>query len=423
MEPMKFPIMLQLQEYVFHVDFKHEQDVVLHVNPCYYHDGYVVHNTHKNRWGPDEQKNETPFPRGRAFALQILVKEDSYKISTNGKPFSEYKHRLPFSEVDLIEVAGMVEVHVFAIQHLTDVRFRTIIHGGLRDGMIVTVCGRVLPDADRFSVDFKHEEDFILHVNPRYNEHDGYVVNNTHKNRWGPEERKYETPFPRGRAFALQILVKEDSYKIRTNGKLFSLFKHRLPFSQVDLIEVVGMVEVHVFAIQHLTPHVAAPGPFIIPYKSIIHDGVKPGKVIIIQGITNPQANRTAAAVVLRWKNVTTFRTLPKSHDIWLTPIPFCEARLTYSDHNTLPSFLPKGITFLSGGQSEEEASINLSAINQCPLSKPWALTFSYGRALQASALKAWGGKKENGKACQEEFVKRAIVRKQPHKDVEKWIR
>merc|ERR1712025_1378718 len=37
------------------------------------------------------------------------------------------------------------------------------------------------------------------------------------------------------------------------------------------------------------------------------------------------------------------------------------------------------GVTFLSGGQSEEEASINLNAINCCPLAKPWALTFSYG--------------------------------------------
>ena len=69
------------------------------------------------------------------------------------------------------------------------------------------------------------------------------------------------------------------------------------------------------------------------------------------------------------------------------------------------------GITFLSGGQSEEEASINLNAINKCPLLKPGALTFSYGRALQASALKAWGGKKENLKAAQEEYVKRALVR------------
>ncbi|CAD7680981.1 unnamed protein product [Nyctereutes procyonoides] len=68
------------------------------------------------------------------------------------------------------------------------------------------------------------------------------------------------------------------------------------------------------------------------------------------------------------------------------------------------------GITFLSGGQSEEEASINLNAINKCPLLKPWALTFSYGRALQASALKAWGGKKENLKAAQEQYIKRALA-------------
>lgn len=76
----------------------------------------------------------------------------------------------------------------------------------------------------------------------------------------------------------------------------------------------------------------------------------------------------------------------------------------------TLLCFPRKGITFLSGGQSEEEASVNLNAMNQCPLHRPWALTFSYGRALQASALKSWGGKKENGKACQEEFIKRALV-------------
>ena len=54
------------------------------------------------------------------------------------------------------------------------------------------------------------------------------------------------------------------------------------------------------------------------------------------------------------------------------------------------------GITFLSGGQSEEDASVNLSEINKSGLKKPWALTFSYGRALQASVLKAWAGKKEN---------------------------
>ncbi|KAA8594187.1 hypothetical protein FQN60_005021 [Etheostoma spectabile] len=66
------------------------------------------------------------------------------------------------------------------------------------------------------------------------------------------------------------------------------------------------------------------------------------------------------------------------------------------------------GVAFLSGGQSEEEASIHLNAINNCPLAKPWILTFSFGRALQASALRAWRGHKENEKAATEQFIKRA---------------
>ncbi|KAL3185918.1 hypothetical protein MRX96_028791 [Rhipicephalus microplus] len=73
----------------------------------------------------------------------------------------------------------------------------------------------------------------------------------------------------------------------------------------------------------------------------------------------------------------------------------------------TVPPAVP-GVVFLSGGQSEEEASIHLDAINKYPAKKPWHLTFSYGRALQASALKAWSGKPGSVKAGQEEFLKRA---------------
>merc|ERR1711998_538937 len=67
------------------------------------------------------------------------------------------------------------------------------------------------------------------------------------------------------------------------------------------------------------------------------------------------------------------------------------------------------GVTFLSGGQSEEEASINLSAMNSLKeIQKPWALTFSYGRALQQSVLKAWKGQADNVKAAQEALLVRA---------------
>jgi len=61
----------------------------------------------------------------------------------------------------------------------------------------------------------------------------------------------------------------------------------------------------------------------------------------------------------------------------------------------TTPSAVP-GIAYLSGGQSDEDATAHLDAMNRIGLSGgnlPWKLTFSYGRALQAAALKAWGGK------------------------------
>ncbi|CAG9853732.1 unnamed protein product [Phyllotreta striolata] len=72
-----------------------------------------------------------------------------------------------------------------------------------------------------------------------------------------------------------------------------------------------------------------------------------------------------------------------------------------------VPCAVP-GVTFLSGGQSEEEATVNLNAMNLHPGKRPWALTFSYGRALQASVLKAWAGKDENIKLAQDELLKRA---------------
>ena len=66
----------------------------------------------------------------------------------------------------------------------------------------------------------------------------------------------------------------------------------------------------------------------------------------------------------------------------------------------TVPPAVP-GIMFLSGGQSEEEATRNLNAMNALDTKKPWTLSFSFGRALQAHTLKTWGGKKENVGAAQ----------------------
>ena len=76
---------------------------------------------------------------------------------------------------------------------------------------------------------------------------------------------------------------------------------------------------------------------------------------------------------------------------------------------NCLSAHVPlevPGIAFLSGGQSDEDATLHLNEMNK--YETDWNLTFSYGRALQQSALKAWSGKKENVADAQEAFIEKA---------------
>lgn len=105
---------------------------------------------------------------------------------------------------------------------------------------------------------------------------------------------------------------------------------------------------------------------------------------------------------LLKPNMVTAGQGCPKKY----TPQDIAKATVT-ALNRTVPAAVA-GITFLSGGQSEEDATLNLNAINQYAGKKPWPLTFSYGRALQASVLKAWAGKDDNIKAAQVELCNRA---------------
>jgi fructose-bisphosphate aldolase, class I len=73
---------------------------------------------------------------------------------------------------------------------------------------------------------------------------------------------------------------------------------------------------------------------------------------------------------------------------------------------NTCPAAVP-GVVFLSGGMSDEDATARLNVMNKRG-PHPWELSFSYGRALQAPALKAWGGDEGNVEAAQQAYYRRA---------------
>jgi len=133
--------------------------------------------------------------------------------------------------------------------------------------------------------------------------------------------------------------------------------------------------------------------PIVEP--EVLQDGTHP--IEICQEVTE----RVLAAVykALNDHNVYLEGTLLKPNMV--TPGAQCPIRNTAAEiasatlttlRRTVPPAVP-GITFLSGGQTELEATANLNAMNKLPQSqRPWKLTFSYGRALQASVLKTWGG-------------------------------
>ena len=78
---------------------------------------------------------------------------------------------------------------------------------------------------------------------------------------------------------------------------------------------------------------------------------------------------------------------------------------------HTVPAAVP-GIVFLSGGQGDDEATVNLDAINRraAEVGAPWQLSFSFGRGLQSAPLKAWAGRAESVERAQRTFSHRARV-------------
>ena len=72
------------------------------------------------------------------------------------------------------------------------------------------------------------------------------------------------------------------------------------------------------------------------------------------------------------------------------------------------------GVVFLSGGQSEKVAVANLDAMNRLAAVRPWPLSFSFGRALQSTTLRAWGGRQSSVESARVVFVAQCRARPPP---------
>uniref|UniRef100_A0A8C2IHW8 Galectin n=1 Tax=Cyprinus carpio TaxID=7962 RepID=A0A8C2IHW8_CYPCA len=226
-------------------------DIALHFNQRYESPGYVVHNTCQSRcWGSEERKYESPFPQGQPFTLQILVEQDKYKISTNGRHFMDFRHRIPYTQVDTISVDGMVELNSIAFQNPAPqyavppgcgtVPYKTVINGGLYPGKNIVINGVINPSANRITFNLRHRSGIAFHYNPRFDEK--VVVRNTnHMEQWGTEERSGGLPFQRGQPFQVSISCNPHHYNVFVNGKQAHTYKHRFTMlNDIDILEICG---------------------------------------------------------------------------------------------------------------------------------------------------------------------------------------
>uniref|UniRef100_A0A671R1U4 Galectin n=1 Tax=Sinocyclocheilus anshuiensis TaxID=1608454 RepID=A0A671R1U4_9TELE len=246
-------------------------DIALHFNPRYESSGYVVHNTFQSRcWGSEERKYESPFPQGQTFTFQILVEQGKYKISTNGRHFMDYRHRIPYTQVDTISVEGMVELNSIAFQnpavrtkihafpvinnccsfHLQPqyavppgcgtIPYKTVINGGLHPGKNIVIHGVINPNANRITFNLRYRSGIALHYNPRFDER--VVVRNTNQmEQWGTEERSGGLPFQKGQPFQVTISCNPHHYNVFVNGKQAHTYKHRYTkLKDIDILEICG---------------------------------------------------------------------------------------------------------------------------------------------------------------------------------------
>ncbi|KAK3751625.1 hypothetical protein RRG08_012686 [Elysia crispata] len=220
-------------------------DVALHFNPRL-NQGNVVRN-HKQGggWGAEETAGGFPFRKDRNFVFTVTAKSHGFYIEVDGRHFCDFTHRMSMGAVQYLTIEGDVRINNINFKH--PLPYSAPVPGGLRNGSVITINGKVENHFNNFAVNLssapgKHG-DIALHFNPRHN--DGNVVRNHLQGSWGAEETAGGMPFRRGQSFQIQIRVDGSGYRVFVNGGHFCDFTHRMSERSVQYVFIEGDIELY----------------------------------------------------------------------------------------------------------------------------------------------------------------------------------
>jgi hypothetical protein len=255
-------------------------DIALHINPRFSENSMPRNSFQNGSWGAEDRSGAgLPIQKGQSFECILLVQNDKFMISFNGQHFGEFKHRIPKERITHVVIKGDVQVNnVMFTGPGAAMGASTAggygggaygqpaggygqpqpaggygqpggaqsrpIPGGLTPGRIIYINGKVNPNAQKFTVNLKYQEqspDIVLHLNVRFNEH-ATVKNSLLNGSWGAEERAAgQFPFQAGAPLAMMILADPQGFKVAVNGAHYTEFPFRgTSLQAVQCVQVDG---------------------------------------------------------------------------------------------------------------------------------------------------------------------------------------
>jgi len=245
-------------------------DIAFQLNPRFDVEWVVRNSKVKKQWGTEEATATTAFPFHdlEPFQLEIFVSPSSYLVAINGQHYCEYTHRVPFSEVDTLQVQGDLRLKLVEFKH-TDhypiqpapnllniinpsLPFFSILNGAFELGNEIQFHGKVKPQPNRFHLNLQHgcqvypHPDIALHINPRFEYGNRSVVlNSFYDNSWGQEQViGANNPFKPNSDFVLGIRQEATHFQILVNGVRLTNFNYRILASLIDSVVIDGDVTI-----------------------------------------------------------------------------------------------------------------------------------------------------------------------------------